>query len=300
MTMLSRFALGTVQFGSNYGVSNRTGQPSESETAKILEGAAEAGIGYIDTASAYGEAETLIGRYWPPGKPVRIVCKAPAIQDAEIEARHGTHWLDDIARSLDRLKRNRIHAVLVHRATDLRKPGWQYLVDALRAMRERNWTTSIGASVYDDAQLALVESRFSPQLVQLPFNALDRRMAASGAIARLKHAGTEVHARSIFLQGLLLMTPETLPIYFAPLRAQITKLHRRWAEHGLAPLEGSLGCALAEGDIDAIVVGVNRRVEFDEIAAAVAKLKGIAVERGPAAAIDASLLDPSRWPNFPQ
>jgi aryl-alcohol dehydrogenase-like predicted oxidoreductase len=207
-------------------------------------------------------------------------------------------WLDEIAQSLQRLKRDRLHAVLVHRVADLQKPGWQYLVEALQQAKQRGWTTRIGASVYDGDQLALAESRFRPELVQFPLNALDRRMIASGAVARLKATGTEVHARSVFLQGLLLMPPETLPEFFAPIRAKIAKLRGRWAKQALSPLEGCLAFTLQHRDVDAVIVGVNRRSEFEDIAAALSRLGEFNIDDTFDAAVEPIYLDPSRWPRF--
>ena len=102
--------------------------------------------------------------------------------------------------------------------------------------RARGWTSRIGASVYNSDQLALVESRFQPQLVQLPLNVLDRRPIVSGMLARLKAAGVEIHARSVFLQGLLLMEPDELPEFFAPVRPIFVGLREKWQQRGLAPL----------------------------------------------------------------
>ena len=219
MTALARLGLGTVQFGLDYGVSNRGGRPPEREAAAILARAAVAGVGYIDTAPAYGDAEVSdrslsSARPWPSAS----LRRAPALRDATIDARHGRHVLDSLAASLDRLKVNAVHGYLVHQSDDLARPGWQHLVDAMHEARARGWTSRIGASVYNSDQLELVESRFQPQLVQLPLNVLDRRPIVSGMLARLKAAGVEIHARSVFLQGLLLMEPDELPEFFAPVR----------------------------------------------------------------------------------
>lgn len=296
MTLFKQFGLGTVQFGSNYGISNRAGQPSEVAVAEILSCAAKAGVGYIDTASGYGVAESLVGRYWPEQHSVRIISKTPPIPDAEIEDRHRKVWLDEIAKSLERLKRDRIHGVLVHRVADLQKPGWQHLVEALQQAQQCGWTTQIGVSVYNGDQLELAESRFRLELVQLPLNVLDRRMIENGALARLKAAGAEMHVRSVFLQGLLLMPSDTLPEFFDPIRAHVAELHRRWAAHGLSPLEGCMGFVLNRRDVDAIIVGVSRRSEFEDIVAAVTKLTNLTVDVGSDAAVDPIYLDPSRWP----
>jgi aryl-alcohol dehydrogenase-like predicted oxidoreductase len=293
---LSRIGLGTVQLGANYGISNRDGRPNETEVAAILARAAEAGVGYLDTAASYVGGETLIGRHLPHGHKLRIVTKLPPIAEETIAARHTEAMLSALADSLERLRAARVHGVLIHHAQDLGKPGWQYLVDALHEARARGWTSRIGVSVYDASDLALVESRLTPDIVQLPFNALDHRLADSGWLARLHAAGVEVHARSLFLQGLLLMEPATVPGFFSPVSGALAKLRVGWAAQKMTPLSGCLRDVLRNADIDVAIVGVNRLHELNEIEAALAGLGDEDVELGPAAAIDPIYLDPRQWP----
>ena len=295
--MLSRLGLGTVQFGLEYGVSNRKGHPIQREVANILARAIEAGIGYIDTAPAYRDAEALLGRYLPSGHGLRIVTKTPPITDATIEARHGRLVLNSVAASLDRLRADRVYGFLVHHAGDLAKPGWQHVVEALEEARANGWVSRIGASIYNSDQLAMIETRFVPQLVQLPLNVLDRRPIASGALARLKAKGTEIHARSVFLQGLLLMKPNELPDFFLPIREGIATLQQHWAEQNRSAIAACLAFALQQPEIDAVIVGVNRVAEFDEIVEAAMQSDRIqdCVE---APLVDPVYLDPSRWPAF--
>jgi aryl-alcohol dehydrogenase-like predicted oxidoreductase len=295
LSCLSRIGLGTVQFGTNYGISNRGGRPSESEVAAILAGAVEAGIGYLDTAPAYGEAEILVGRHLPRGHDLRIITKLAPIGDATIEAQHGAAILETVARSLEHLRVDRVYGILVHHASDVAKPGAEHIVDALMQARARGWADRIGISIYGAEQLTLAESRFQPQLVQLPLNALDRRFIQSGILSRLKAHGVEVHARSVFLQGALLMNPSALPQFFAPLREHIADLQRQWEEAGLSALEGCLAFARQRPEIDAIIVGVNRRGEFDDIVAAVDQSRDVCLHE-PAAFVDPLYLDASHWP----
>ena len=295
---MSRIGLGTAQFGSRYGISNRVGQPDEGEVAAILAQAIAAGIDLIDTAAAYGDAEKIIGRHLPRGRTLRIVSKVPPIDGAEAQASDARAWLEAVAVSLDRLRVGKLHAVLVHRAADFAKPGWQHLADALAQAKQRGLTAHIGVSVYDAEQLALIESRFAPEIVQLPLNALDRRLIDSGLLARLKTAGTEIHGRSIFLQGLLLMQPQDMPDYFAPVRGPIDGLQQSWRAQGLSALAGCLAFVLRQPEVDAAIVGVNSVAELDEIVAAVTEAEPSAVDAGALAQIDAAYLDPSRWPRL--
>ena len=298
MTALARLGLGTAQFGLDYGISNRLGRPDEREVAAILARAVEVGVGYIDTAPAYGEAEALLGRYLPRGHAFRIVTKTPTLAVTTIEARHGRQILDHLAVSLNRMKVDAVHAVLLHQPGDLAKPGWQHVVEALTEARSRGWARRIGASIYNSDQLSLVESRFKPELIQLPFNALDRRPIASGTLARLKTANVDIHTRSVFLQGLLLMKPDELPEYFAPVRARIVGLQNMWRERGLSAVQGCLLFVLQHADVDAVIVGINRLDELTQINAAIASSAGADFELAPGPSIDPAYLEPSRWPDF--
>jgi aryl-alcohol dehydrogenase-like predicted oxidoreductase len=294
MTALSRLGLGTVQFGMDYGVSNRKGRPDQNGVAGILGRAVEANIGYVDTSPAYGEAETLLGRHLPAGHRLRVVTKTPPIPEERIEARHFQLLLDSTAISLERLRTDSIHGLLVHRVGDLAKPGWQHIVDALIEVRARGWVNAIGASIYNPNELDLIESCFRPQIVQLPLNVLDRRPIASGMLTRLKRTQTEIHVRSVFLQGLLLMDPNEVPSHFAAVRPDIIAMHQFWHTHGLSAVAGCLAFALRQAEVDAIIVGVNSPAELDEIISAVAH--GLRVdEEGPAPLVDPIYLDPSRW-----
>lgn len=295
MNALPRLGLGTAQFGANYGISNIDGHPSEAEVAEILARAMELGIEYIDTAANYPNAEKLLGRYLPSQHRLRIVTKLPVTEDDVITAQHAETVLATIAASLDRLRLPRIYGVLVHNARDLIKPGWQYLIDALCEARARGWTSTVGASVYDASDLTVVESCFAPEIVQLPFNALDRRLAQSGWLGRLHGSGVEVHARSVFLQGLLLMKPALLPGFFSPIREVLAQLHARWAAAKRTPLAGCLDCALNNPNIDVTVVGINRLRELEEIAATICDLDD-ADALWPSVAVDPRYLDPRRWP----
>ncbi len=121
----------------NYGVSNRGGRPDEREVAAILARAVARGVGYLDTAPAYGDAEILLGRLLPDGHGLRIVTKTPPVPDAHHRARHAgngsTHRA--VARSAAGL--NSVYGLLVHQAADLGKPGWQHLVEALHEAQTR-------------------------------------------------------------------------------------------------------------------------------------------------------------------
>ena len=294
----SRIGLGSVQFGADYGVSNKLGRPNDREVADILLRAVEMGVGYLDSAIGYGDAELLIGRYLPSSHCLRIVTKMAPISERTISSEHKHSIIGSIEASLDRLRIDRVYGVLVHNASDLAKEGWEHVVEALHEIHSRGLATRIGASIYDDEQLTLVESRFRPEIIQLPMNILDRRLLRSGAVRRLKAQGTEVHARSVFLQGLLLMPPGEVPEFFAPIRSQMAMISRRWLQHGIKPVAGCLGFVLQQQDVAAAIIGINRRDELDDIEDTFNQIADRIIDSSPLPDIDPIYIDPARWPAF--
>jgi aryl-alcohol dehydrogenase-like predicted oxidoreductase len=296
MNAAARIGLGTAQFGLDYGVSNRLGQPSETEVDAILNFAAEMGVGLIDTAPSYGDAEILIGRYRPREHRFRIISKTPPIAESVIEKRHAAIVVDTIARSCERLQVAKLDGVLLHHAADLKKAGWQHLVDGVREAQSRGSVERIGISVYDPEELAQAESRLGFDLIQLPCNAFDRRLIVDGRLERLKSLQTEIHARSAFLQGLLLMRPTELPEYFSPVQPQLARLQADWSAQGLSPLAGCLAFILAQRQIDAVIVGVNAVAELAGIKSALAQISAMQFDAPAIEDIDSRYLDPRGWP----
>jgi aryl-alcohol dehydrogenase-like predicted oxidoreductase len=280
--MHEKLGLGTVQFGQAYGVSNRRGQVPLDEAAAILARAAEAGIGLLDTAANYGEAEAQLGRL--DTSPFRIVTKT-------ISLSHGVDAVIARARQSAALL-PRADTLLVHAAGDLDRPEGEALWRALLQLRDDGIFRKIGISVYVADQPALLATRWRPDVLQLPFSLLDQRLLRDGTLARLHGLGVEIHARSLFLQGLLLM--ETPPPHLAGAAPHLARLRHTLKETGTTPLAAALGFALSRPEIAAGLVGVTGLDELEEILAAAAKPLP-ARDWTSFALDDERLLTPSLW-----
>jgi aryl-alcohol dehydrogenase-like predicted oxidoreductase len=284
-----KLALGTVQFGLEYGIANRTGRVTLEEARAIVQHARSSGIDTLDTAMAYGDSECRLGEIgvtdW------RIVSKLPAVPDTCHDV--GEWVVSSVHESLRRLRVSRLYGLLLHRPAQLLEPLGSDLYRALQAIKGDGLVEKIGVSIYDPAELDTLCPAYSLDLVQSPFNLLDRRLKTSGWLARLAADGVELHVRSVFLQGLLLMAPAARPPAFrrwAPLWAA----YDRWlAETGLSPVEACLRDALSVPEISRVIVGV------DSLSQLSANLESAA---GPPPAIpdplqtnDVDLLNPARW-----
>jgi aryl-alcohol dehydrogenase-like predicted oxidoreductase len=290
----AKLALGTVQWGMSYGIANRTGQASAADIARMLELARGCGVSVLDTARAYGDAEKAVGAQAGAGA-FRVVTKLAAdrsdsIGDAALEAARAS-----VTESLRNLGRERVYGCLVHNARNLLVSGGERLWGLLTELRASGVVARIGASVYEPAELEQVLERYPLDLVQLPFNVYDQRFLRSGLLAALKQSGVEVHARSAFLQGLLLLAPADMPERFAALRPHQARLHRALADNGLTPLAGALQFALRTAEIDHVVVGAETHGQLQEIIAAAGAKVGAPAALDDFALSDETVINPSNW-----
>jgi aryl-alcohol dehydrogenase-like predicted oxidoreductase len=153
--------------------------------------------------------------------------------------------------------------------------------------------------VYSSAQIDAILARYSIDLIQLPVNVLDQRLLRSGHFARLRDAGIEIHARSVFLQGLLLMEPADLSEKFASVREHLTRYHAAIAEAGLTAVEAALGFVASLREIGCVLAGVVTAEQLEQAALAIAKSKVVAEDFRRFAWSDEFILDPSRWNRVP-
>ncbi len=209
----SVLTLGTAQFGSRYGIANQTGEPDDSQIGQMLLEAADAGITCIDTASAYGRAEERIGNLLPAraSDSVRIVTKLDVLTGLSPDASVGevTSRVDSsVYKSLYRLKRRSLDTLLLHRWAH--HDGWDSAAWArLVEMKHHGLIGTLGASVASPAEA--LEALADPEVdhVQCPVNILDGRWRDPEFLAAVRRRPRVIfHARSVFLQGMLLLPPE--------------------------------------------------------------------------------------------
>ncbi len=284
-----KLALGTVQFGMQYGVANTGSRVASNEVAQILEEASQRGIDTLDTAISYGDSEQVLGLAGVNGW--RVVGKLPAIPEDEEDV--GGWAREQTGGSLARLGVAQLYGLLLHRPEQLLGPRGDELYGALLGLQEQGVVRKIGVSIYDPAELEQITRKWSFDLVQAPFNILDRRMLDSGWVDRLQALGIEVHARSIFLQGLLIMPGGSRPARFNRWQ-EIWETWECWlADNRLSPLEACLRYALSVPGLDKLVVGVDGIRQFREIVAVGEQLLGSTPDFP--RVLDQALINPSMW-----
>jgi aryl-alcohol dehydrogenase-like predicted oxidoreductase len=260
-----KIGLGTVQFGLDYGVSNMQGITPATEVKDILTLAWESGITILDTAVAYGTSEEVIGKSMPKRMFFKIVTKTPVFKKDRIDRADTIRLKEAFFQSQKKVKQSAIYGLLVHHVSDLFVPGGHYLWKAMEDLKAAGLAKKIGVSVYSPREIDELLGKYHPDLVQLPVNVFDQRMIQGGHLRRLKDLGIEIHSRSVFLQGLLLMTPEEISPYFDPIRPLIMKYHSAIKDQRINHLTAALGFVYRQPEIDHIIVGVNNQSHLEEI-----------------------------------
>lgn len=284
-----RLALGTAQFGLNYGIANQAGQVLVNDAATILDCAAAAGLDTLDTAIAYGDSEERLGQIgvnqW------QIVSKLPQLPDRSLDV---SAWVRaSVMGSLERLKVSCLGGLLLHHPADLLGSQGDALYAAMAELRSLGVVKKIGISIYQPDELDTLLEHMAFDVVQAPFNILDRRLIDSGWLGRLRDLGVELHVRSVFMQGLLLMPGALRPAKFQRWQPLWDEWERWLRAHQLTPLEACLRYVLSFNEIRRVIVGVDTPGQLKEImTAASGNLPPVPASLQ---STDVALLNPSNW-----
>lgn len=279
--MPARLGLGTVQFGMPYGIANGGRRPEPETVRAIVERAAALGVAVLDTAQAYGDSEAVLGGC-AASRLLPVVTKIPPLKGERPD-------LAALVRgSLDRLGIDRLDGLLCHDAADARDPQ---VLEALKDLRECGLTRRIGVSFHDFSQIEPMLD-LGLDLAQLPVSVLDQRVLRDGLLRRMADAGMVVHARSVFLQGVLLM--DRLPPGLTPLAHNLAAFRARAAAAGMTPEAAALAFVRDLPGIEAVLVGVMDVAQLEAAAAAIAVPSGF--DAAGLGCDDQTYLDPWRWP----
>ncbi|MDT0602856.1 aldo/keto reductase [Thalassotalea castellviae] len=256
---MMKLALGCVQFGLAYGVTNKMGQVPLTEIEKILACAKQVGINTLDTAAAYGNSEQILGQLALTNS-FDIVTKIPTLSNGDTQSIH-----EIVTESLAKLNVQCLKALMFHNADDLLTSNGSLYYQGAKQFKADQTIAQLGISVYHVQQLSTLLNQFSFDIVQLPANWLDQRFLTTKLLNQLSNKHIEVHARSLFLQGILIQPFEELPDYFLPFKAWIMAFHALCQRCNCQPLTLALALIHLHPMIDKAVVGCCSLQQLEEI-----------------------------------
>jgi len=285
--MSKQLAIGTAQFGMSYGIANAVGRVRFREVVRILDLAWSSGLCTLDTAKNYGVSESVIGSYLQQ----RRHCSWSVVTKLSDKINGVSSQIDDSQEKLTIQPK----AALAHSA-DLYVDSW--FQDGMKKAKNEGKVEQIGVSLYSEDEIARVmDSTLTPDIIQLPINLLDTRLYRSGILNALSNSGVEVHARSVFLQGMFFLAEQQLTRRFTGARPYISELTAIASKVGLTVAELSLLWLTGLQEVTKVVIGVDDVVQLESHLATLKKSRSpTAFEEAISIACeDKHVLDPRLW-----
>ena len=289
--LVNKLCLGSVQWGSKYGISNTNGQTSVDEVSKILKEARLNGIELIDTASSYGNAENILGN--SDLSFFSVITKTPKFEKDIIKKIDADKLVIEFKQSLEKLNISSCYGLLLHHKEDVFKSGYENIISALNNLKSSGLVKKIGVSIYDSNRINEVIEKLKPDIIQLPLNILDQRVIQNGTLKYLKSMNIEIHVRSIFLQGLLIMPYENIPPYFDTWSDKLNEWKKICLEKKMSCVEAALNFVINQPDVDYCIIGTENLKQLKQCILAAKNDQKLNVSQ--LATEDTKLINPVNW-----
>jgi aryl-alcohol dehydrogenase-like predicted oxidoreductase len=289
-----KYILGTAQFGLDYGVSNGTGRVSDENLFDILQLAYSGGFEYLDTANVYGDAESRVGDNFHLTKNFELITKTAHLNRQSSIEENVNLVNVEFKKSLVKMKRSFADTVLVHNCSDLLCASGDRLYETLCDLKSDRLVKRIGVSVYTPYEAKEISSRYNVDVIQFPINVFDQNFESSGVLNFLKSRDIELHARSIFLQGLLLLESDEFPDYFESIDSIFKDYFDFLKTNNLNRIEGAVNYVKQICEIDALVFGVQNSAQLHQIIQ-ILELPKVGLDYSNFAVRDSKYINPSLW-----
>ena len=289
--MKKKIILGSANFDQSYGVKKNF--INKKEIKKILNFAARNNVKSIDTSPLYNKSEKIIGLL--NNRRFNIITKIPP-KPKKIKKNNINKWLQKtVMQSLKNLKIKKFDCLLLHSADSLLSKDGDEFYKCIKNIKKDKLTNRIGLSIYDFNILGKILKRFKFDIVQVPLNIFDQRLLETGWLRKLKNRKMEIHVRSIFMQGILLLKSSQLP-------KKLKKLNKHWLlwdqwlkKNKLNSLKACVSFISNQNHIDGVVVGCNNKNQLKQILKLRQKKNYFSLPN--LKIINTKLIDPREWAN---
>lgn len=259
-----KLALGTVQFGLDYGINNPNGKPPKGKSLAMLDYAWRKGIRIFDTAYAYGTAEEILGEFSESrnlnGK-IRVITKLKPNIISESKGKLFDIISANLKESLKRLKRDYADGYLLHTSGYVLE---KEIIDALVYLKKQGLVKNVGVSVYEEDDALYAVNLKEIDYIQVPYSIFDQRLDKTDFFHLAKKNGKTVFGRSAFLQGLFFMAEEKIPAHLENAKTYLREMDEIIIRHNLSRQEAALLFSLNHPGIDYVVFGVDNLGQLKE------------------------------------
>ena len=288
-----KIALGTAQLDSDYGINRGGSGISDAEFRDILAFSEKNQIHILDTAPTYDSAHLRIGRCasndWKVVSKIKIQSMLRGQKEVCVNI-----FKERVETYLSELGVEGLYGLLVHDCDSLLQSNASDVVEVLTRLKDFGLIKRLGVSLYDKNQFDSVLKLFTPDLVQVPVSILDQRILRSSALAKAKEKGIEIHARSVFLQGLVFGSRRGQSEESQVLLERIEQIRSLARADGKTLGQFCLGFVTSVREVDYAVVGVDSLVQLEELIKGYTELMSVSDYENLSVDND-ELIDPRMW-----
>ena len=244
--MIEKISIGGAQFGFDYGINNKDGTIPQTNLNKILDYAFSQGINSIDTAKSYGDSESKIGNYLKERSSMWCVTTKVSNLDTSIEDQ-----LEDT-----KIKIGKIPDITLAHSLELwRENSFR---NELNSLKKRGLIKKTGVSVYNKKEIINILNKPNDiDVIQLPVNILDTRLVKDDSLKLLYKQGIEIHARSVFLQGMFFLSNSIIKKKFGEAFAAIQFIKSIIKNQNLNLAEFSLLFVINLIPVSKVIIGID-------------------------------------------
>ena len=289
--MLNKFIIGSANFGSSYGITNKNKKKiTKKEINNILELAHKNKCKTIDTASVYDFSEKIIGNL-KISKKFDIITK---FKNINLNKKIDIQIRESLDKSLRNLKRKKIYALLIHDSKYLISKKSYLIFETLKKLKSEKKIKFIGVSLSNFNHLDYV-LKYNFDIIQASLNVFDQRILNKKVINKIKRKNISIHARSIFLQGSLL--EKKIPQKLKKYKKNFLNFENFLIKNNLTREAGCLHFILMQKKfINKYIFGINSLNEIKQIIKCLKYLKlSNRINYSELMTNKKNLIDPFRW-----
>ena len=287
--MTSRFIVGTANFGLPYGIKNKCDRVRLKSIKGIIEIGKKNGIFQYDTAEEYGDAIKILGEYSFPGMEIISKCQVPKFNSTEAAV---NFFISRLNKGKIILKKADLRTLLIHNPWDITPENANYICEAFKLIKDDHSNFKFGISIYDMNELHSLIPSLMPDIVQVPCNIFDDRFLGPETRSLKSKYGFEMHARSVFLQGLLLLNSDEATLIPPPVLPDLQAYWQLCSDSKKTLYEVALGYVAAQDLVDSLVLGVDNELQMERLGRFI---NDQTFFRGKIVPQNSMTIDPRRW-----